>query len=199
MDVYHPEYHVDARPLAPRAASQRNGGMSAVEFVPLADVDDDLLAAIEEGRGWIPNVFLVLLHSPALASGWLTLANALRASSLDLRTRELAILLVAHVKDSSYEWGVHERVARSAGVTDAELAAIRAWPDRAGWSRRDWAVLTLVAAVAANEPAPSSCLDELRQEGARFTVELAGTSAYYVAVAQFTKALQVPVDAPALG
>lgn len=173
--------------------------MSAIDFASLGDVDDDVRAAIEQGRGWVPNVFRVLLHSPGIASGWVTLANALRSSSLDLRTRELAILLVAHMKDSDYEWSFHERIARSAGVTETEIADLRRWPDRGSWTARDWAVLNLVHAVAANEPVPGWCLDELRPDLPRFAVELAGTSAYYVAVAQFTKALRVPADGAAAG
>lgn len=173
--------------------------MGAIEFASLDGVDGGIHAAIEQGRGWIPNVFRVLLHSPGVASGWVTLANALRTGALDLRTRELAILLIAHLKESRYEWGFHEGVARSAGITDAEIAALRAWPDRTGWSARDWAVLSVAAAVAANEPVPAEHLATLEPEGTRVAVELAALSAYYVAVAQFTRALQIPADTPPAG
>ena len=170
--------------------------MAEIEFAALDEVgaDDALLDSIQTSRGWIPNVFRVMLHSPGVTAGWVSLANALRSASLDLRTRELAVLLVAHLKSSAYEWGHHEAVGRSAGITDDQIAALRAWPARAEWEPRDWAVLSLVSAVATNEPIPDWCLAELRDSGSGFAVELAATAAYYVAVAQFTTALEIPPD-----
>lgn len=170
--------------------------MTKIAFSPLADApgDDALLTSIHTSRGFVPNVFRVMLHSPGVTAGWVSLANSLRTASLDLRTRELAILLVAHLKRSEYEWGHHEPVALSAGVSAGEIAALRAWPDRAQWEPRDWATLSLVHAVACNEPIPDWSLSELQDDGAGFVVELAATAAHYVAVALFTTALQVPAD-----
>lgn len=165
-----------------------------IDLCPDASADEALLASIRTGRGWIPNVFRVMLHSPTVTAGWVALANALRSSSLDLRTRELAILLVAHVERSEYEWGHHEGVGRSAGLSDAELAALRDWPDEGSWGARDRAVLTVADAVVRNQPVPDRCLAELEDDGPGFVVELVATTAYYLAVARFTAALDVPVD-----
>jgi len=44
----------------------------------------------------------------------------------DKRHRELSILVVARAWDSQYEWWAHESGARSAGISDAVIEAIRA-------------------------------------------------------------------------
>jgi alkylhydroperoxidase family enzyme len=46
------------------------------------------------------------------------------SSAMDARRREIAVLRVAHATDASYERAQHERLARLAGVTDAEVDAI---------------------------------------------------------------------------
>jgi AhpD family alkylhydroperoxidase len=45
-------------------------------------------------------------------------------TELDPRHREIAILRVAHVTRSKYEWHQHAIIARRVGVTDEEMAAI---------------------------------------------------------------------------
>lgn len=169
--------------------------MATIDPIPLTEVSDAaLLDRIRTGRGWIPNVFRTMLHSPTATAGWVELANSVRSSSLDLRTRELAILLVAHLKQSEYEWGHHEGVARANGVSDSELAALRAWPNSSSWQPRDRAVLSIVAAVASNRSIPEWSLTEIAEEGPRVAVDVAVTAAYYVAVAHFTAALDIPPD-----
>jgi len=41
------------------------------------------------------------------------------------RAREIAILVVAAYRESDFEWYAHEAVGRHAGLTDAELDALR--------------------------------------------------------------------------
>ncbi len=48
------------------------------------------------------------------------------APALTDRVREMAILLVAAHWDSAFERSSHEAVGRAAGLTDAELAVLRA-------------------------------------------------------------------------
>jgi AhpD family alkylhydroperoxidase len=160
------------------------------------DVDPALAQRIKADRGWIPNIFRVLLLSPPLAEGWVSLANAFRGPvELDKRSRELAILLVAHLKDSAYEWGHHARVAETVGVTAQEIEALRAWPERAKWTAEEWALLSLVASTALHTPVPESCVETLvRSGGERRVVEIAGLAAYYTAVSHFSAAMGLEVD-----
>jgi 4-carboxymuconolactone decarboxylase len=70
------------------------------------------------------NVYRMVMHSPNLAPGLLTFGDAiLQANSLPPAWRELAILRVGHVHGADYQTHHHERIARTAGLADASIAA----------------------------------------------------------------------------
>jgi AhpD family alkylhydroperoxidase len=90
--------------------------------------DTDALSAISGGRKLPPNNVLGLLaQHPELARAFLTFnVHLLTASALPARTRELAILRIAWRRRCRYEWAQHVQIARRAGITDEEIAGIRA-------------------------------------------------------------------------
>ena len=169
--------------------------MSRIGFAR-EDPDGELTQRIRAGRGFLPNIFRVLMFSPPLADGWAQLANAFRGPcELDDRPRELAILLVAHLKGSDYEWGHHARVAQRIGISIGEIDALRAWPERAEWAPEEWALLALTAATALHLPVPDWCVATLvRSGGERRVVEIAGLAAYYTAVSHFSAAMALEAD-----
>lgn len=94
--------------------------------IPLP-TDDQLPADIRETLGNLPpvNVFRMLANAPASFHGFLRLAGSiLMQSEFDARKREIAILRVAHVTRSSYEWAQHVRLAGQIGVTQEEIDRI---------------------------------------------------------------------------
>ena len=91
--------------------------------IPLPS-DDQLPADIRDTLANLPpvNVFRMMANAPASFHGFLQLAGSiLRQSEFDSRKREIAILRVAHVTRSSYEWTQHVRLARQIGVTQEEI------------------------------------------------------------------------------
>jgi len=96
--------------------------------LPYDQWDTEALSAISGGRKLPPNNVLGLLaQHPALARAFLTFnVHLLTASALPARTRELAILRIAWRRRCRYEWAQHVLIARRAGVTDEEIAGIRA-------------------------------------------------------------------------
>lgn len=73
------------------------------------------------------NVFRMMANAPASFQPLINFAmSILLQSEFDPRKREIAILRVAHVTRSHYEWTQHVTVATSTGVTDAEIARIGA-------------------------------------------------------------------------
>jgi len=71
------------------------------------------------------NLFKVLANAPASFRPFLELGGAiLFKSEFDARKREIAILRVAHVTRSNYEWVQHVALARHAGVTNEEIEKI---------------------------------------------------------------------------
>jgi len=84
-------------------------------------------------------------QNPALLKAWGAFASYILGPDLSLtpRERELAILRVGWNRRADYEWGHHVAIAKSVGVTDAEILAVQQAPGAARLS--DLEVLILQA------------------------------------------------------
>lgn len=83
--------------------------------------------ALTRSDGALLGPFNALLLSPGLGAALQAVGAAVRyRTALTPRSREIAILMVAAHWDSSFERSAHESVGRSVGLTEAELAEIRA-------------------------------------------------------------------------
>jgi 4-carboxymuconolactone decarboxylase len=84
------------------------------------------LFRLADAEGRLEGPFNAFLLQPRLGSALQALGASVRyETGLDDRSREIAILVVASLWRSDFEWYAHEAVGRSAGLDDAELAAIR--------------------------------------------------------------------------
>lgn len=90
---------------------------------PRAQGRQDFPLADEDGR--LHGPFNAMLVSPEVGTALQELGTAIRyRSSLTARVRELAILEVARIRRSDFEWYAHARVGRQIGLTEDELAAL---------------------------------------------------------------------------
>jgi 4-carboxymuconolactone decarboxylase len=81
---------------------------------------------LADPEGRLEGPFNAFLLQPRLGAALQALGSSVRYDTgLGDRCREIAILVVAAHWRSDFEWYAHEAVARSVGLTDAELAAIR--------------------------------------------------------------------------
>jgi AhpD family alkylhydroperoxidase len=72
------------------------------------------------------NALSTFANHPALAKAFLRFnVHLLYSSTLPPRIRELAILRVAHRRDCAYEWTHHVTLAKEAGISADEIAAVR--------------------------------------------------------------------------
>jgi 4-carboxymuconolactone decarboxylase len=84
------------------------------------------LFELVDEEGVLSGPFNAFLLNPELGEALQRVGATLRyRSTLSPRLREMAILAVAAAWESEFEWYAHERVGRSVGITDAELAALR--------------------------------------------------------------------------
>jgi 4-carboxymuconolactone decarboxylase len=84
------------------------------------------LFQLADAEGRLEGPFNAFLLQPRLGSALQALGASVRyETGLDDRSREIAILVVAAHWRSDFEWYAHEAVGRSAGLGDAELAAIQ--------------------------------------------------------------------------
>lgn len=89
--------------------------------------DHEVTERIKQRRGGrLTPLDGLLLHSPEFADGWNSMLRAVRErSTLPADLREAVILRVAAINGADYEWAAHLPVAREAGLTDTDIAAIR--------------------------------------------------------------------------
>jgi 4-carboxymuconolactone decarboxylase len=81
---------------------------------------------LTDDGGRLEGPFNAMLVSPGLGLALQELGAAVRyRTSLTDRAREIAILLLAGLRSSDFEWYAHERVGRRAGLTEDELLALR--------------------------------------------------------------------------
>ena len=128
--------------------------------VPLLDPEE--AAAVADANGVGPaqsslNVYRLLLRRPRMAVAMRDLLNRLLFRSvLDDRLRELAILRIAWVTGSAYEWGQHWSIAQEHfGMRAEDLAAVRDWQQSERFDALDRAVL-----AAADETLAAGCVGE---------------------------------------
>lgn len=92
-----------------------------------------------------PNLFLTMGRQRKLFRGWLCFAGRLMpGGTLPRRESELVILRVAHLRNCQYEFDHHVRLSRRAGVTAADITAVKAGPTAADWTPRELAILHAV-------------------------------------------------------
>jgi 4-carboxymuconolactone decarboxylase len=94
--------------------------------IPLPD-DETLSLEIKERLSSMPpvNVFRMVANAPASFNGFLDFGSSIMfESEFDPRKREIAVLRVAYVTHSNYEWTQHVAVAKMTGVTEEEIEKI---------------------------------------------------------------------------
>ena len=84
------------------------------------------LFRLVDEQGGLEGPFNAFLLQPRLGQALQALGAAVRyETALSDRVREIAVLVVAAGWDSAFEWYAHEPLARRAGLSSDELAAIR--------------------------------------------------------------------------
>jgi AhpD family alkylhydroperoxidase len=176
--------------------------------LPYADVDAPalrpLVQRIVAERGSLLHLYRMLLHSPALAEGWLALMTAVRQRfTLPGDLRELVIMRIAHCNGAPYEADQHRPLARREGLSEAQLDALAREPidEAAGFTALQREVLALSDAMTRTVQVDAALIERLRaQLGEPQLVELVATVASYNMVSRFLEALQIHShDDPAAG
>jgi len=93
--------------------------------IPLP-ADAELGPEVREVLASLPplNIFRMLALAPANLKPFFDWGiSLLFQTELDARLREIAILRVAHVTRSKYEWTQHATIARRVGVSEEDIAA----------------------------------------------------------------------------
>lgn len=176
-----------------------------IPMLPEEPSDPALKAMFDEVRARgiaVPNLYRFIGHAPAMLRGWLDFAWPLRLEAKTPRAiRELLILRGAQVSQADYEWVHHVKMALAAGVPQAKIDALSAWPESALFDPRERAVLRLADEVTRGPAASPEAIAELKAQGFddAAVVELTLTASFYVCVARFLLSMKVPLEAGSHG
>jgi AhpD family alkylhydroperoxidase len=154
----------------------------------------DLIERIKRERGGrLLNLYRVLLNSPAVAEGWLTLFTAIRQKSkLPDRYREIAILRVALINGADYEYNAHVPFALEAGMSQAQIDELPRWRAAKLLDEKDRAVLAYTDMMTRNVQVPDEIFAPLKKFlDAQELLELTATIGGYNLVSRVLEALQV--------
>jgi alkylhydroperoxidase family enzyme len=149
-----------------------------------------------EGRPKGLNALGTLAHHPELTTAFHTFNGyILFASTLTARQRELLILRVATVRESSYEWAQHSVLAADAGLDTTEIARIAEGPDAPGWSDLDRAMLSAVDELIGAGLIADATWELLRTElGEQQLMDLVFTVGAYEILAMAFRTFGVELD-----
>jgi len=163
--------------------------------IPLVRIEDMTAAQRAQYDRFPSNLSrALLLVDDRLAGALPNLANALRASSLDLVLREAVILRVAALTGSAYERMQHLGQAEKAGLDSAAIAAIETG-DAAAMPRDMATVLAFAEACVAAPRVPDDVFDAagaaLSQRDLVTVILLVG---HYLMVGRLLATLDVELD-----
>jgi 4-carboxymuconolactone decarboxylase len=127
----------------------------------------------------------IRLHNPELSAIAQPVNRYLRfGAGLDPRTVELMILATARLAESRFEWSAHEPVARSLGVSDAVIDAIRLQAPLDGVPPDDALVIRLVReSVADHRVTPETFAAAHARFGSAALVSYVSLIGHYLATA----------------
>jgi alkylhydroperoxidase family enzyme len=104
-------------------------------------------------RGPVLNIMRAFFLNPAIETNAI---QVWRACGLSPRAREIVILRAAFVRQSTYEWHQHVRIARDAGLTDGVIDAVRDWHGATVFSDDERALLAFVDELHQGRPSDES-------------------------------------------
>ena len=173
--------------------------MARVKYLQRSDLEganDALFDRLERERK-VPtaNIFRALANAPALLDQFLSYANAIRASEISPKLREMAILTVGHCTSSEYEIAHHQSHGLKAGISAEQLKAIPDFETSPLFNDEERAVMALAkeSTLQVNVSAPTwNKVAAFMSE--RQLVELALNIAWYNSGVRIMGALAIELE-----
>ena len=143
------------------------------------------------------NIFRTQAHKPAALKAFLAWGNYILsdANSLPARERELAILRTGFLCKAGYEWAQHVVIGERAGLTPAEVAAIKQGAAAPNWSVLDAAILTACDELVQNHFVTDPTWAALAPLGDEGRMDLVYTVGQYTQVSMLLNSAGVQLDA----
>jgi len=158
-----------------------------------------LLFAIEKiGKLNAANLWTLMMRNMRLLRGMLFFASRLMPfGKLDRRDTELAILRVAWICRSRYEWGQHVDIGLRAGLTKEEIRRIPEGSESTGWSDRQRLIIKACDGMVKNHIVDDETMADLKQHYSHdLIIELLMLIGWYQGLAGVLNSSGIPLDKP---
>ena len=145
------------------------------------------------------NIFRMVANASTLLEPFLVLGHAiLYQTELRPQLREVAILRVAHLSGSKYEWVQHQDIGLAAGVPAEQIDAIaRGETTGPAFSPEEVVALQLVTEVVETGSGSEATLQSLASLlPPRQVVEILVVIGYYLALARIALTTDIELDPP---
>jgi alkylhydroperoxidase family enzyme len=173
--------------------------LSKPRIAPLSDAEltPEQAEALEAFRpGPVLNIFRTLVHAPKALSRFNTWGGYIlsRRNDLPAREREIVILRTGFLCKSGYEWTQHTRIGLQSGLTEDEIARIKAGAE-AGWSPADAVLIRASDELHADQFITDATWAELRAHfSEKQCMDVVFTAAQYTQVSMFLNTFGVQLD-----
>lgn len=172
--------------------------MPRLPLLPLEEMPEKTRSMITGGKSELSakNINKMVAHAENSARHFMRLGNSLLTQGqLDARLRELAILRIATLCDSRYEWYQHEIIARQVGVPEEQIEAVRQGKESPVFNEQERAVLRYTEEVTLQVKSSEEAFEELtRFLSHRELVELTLAIGFYNLVARFLENTGVEIE-----
>jgi 4-carboxymuconolactone decarboxylase len=145
------------------------------------------------------NLLGIVAHAESAFEPWLRYSNTLlRRLELDPLLRELAILEVAHLSSSEYEWTQHAAIALAVGASQAQIDAIAAGESSGEhFDAREQAVVAFTREVVIDGAGSEAAVKQLVELlGERQLVELLLVVGNYMGIARLIATVGLEAQDP---
>lgn len=157
-----------------------------------------LLGAIQRfGKLQASNLWTLMMNNMRILRGMLFFASRLMPfGELDRRDTELAILRVAWLCRSRYEWGQHVDIGLRAGLTKEEIRRIPEGAKATEWSPRQRLILQACDGMIQHHFVDDVTMTGLREHyNKRLQIELLMLIGWYQGLAGVLNSSGIPLDA----
>ena len=152
---------------------------------------------VTKSEGAVLNIFRTLVHAPKALTAFLAWGGYIlsRRNSLSERDRELVTLRVGYNCKSGYEFTQHTRIGLDAGLTEAEIEAIKAGSDDPSWSDADRAMLRATDDLTSDFHVSDASWSALSFLSDKQKMDLVMTVGQYTQVSMMLNSFGVQLDA----
>jgi len=172
--------------------------MPRLPMLPLEEMPEKTRKMIVGGKSELSvlNINKMMAHAENSARHFMRLGNSLLTQAkLDARLRELAILRIAELCNSKYEWHQHEILARQVGVPEEQIDSLRLDGDRSVFNHQELAVLRYTEEITTNVKSSTVAFEKLAEFlSHQELVELTLSIGFYNMVARFLENTEVEIE-----